>query len=319
MDTRPILAIPLACLLGTGCRQDPYMNVHIEMLNAEKRALEDRVYELEYDYESKETEVENLKNEIGRLRDGREPSAADEPYYEPEMTPPRVELPGESESIPNLTPPKVEPGTPDGVPGDFSMPPTSSSSPSTSSSTTPSMPRESTDHQPLALDLADPRINHIAINSESTGGINLDQQPGDDGIQVVFEPRNPDDVFVPLAGPVSVVLLDTAELQGERRRVARWDLEASEVDPQIRNSAGQQGIYLTLRWPQRTPRHSQLHLFVRFETVDGSRHEAEQVISINPPGQVTRRDWAPRPNPPVDNDPDEHRVRIARPEWKPFR
>jgi hypothetical protein len=303
MDARLILMLLLACLCGGGCRQNPHMNVHVEMLNAEKRALEDQIYALQYDYDAKEAEVQRLMDEVDRLRNRAGSATGEEIQDDSEFTPPSIELPDESEEIPDLAPPKVEPGTPEEDPGDFMLP-----------TLTLDASRE-----PTALDPPDPHVDHIAINREATRGIDLDEYPGDDGIQVVFEPRNPDGDFVPLAGPVSVVLLDAAEPQGEQQRVARWDLEASEVDGLIRDSESERGIYLTLPWPQRAPRHRHLHLFLRYETVDGRRHQAEQVVSIQPSAQVTRDSWTPRPKEQPDAASDAHRIRIARPEWSPYR
>jgi hypothetical protein len=303
MDARLILVLLLACLFGGGCRQNPHMNVHVEMLNAEKRALEDRIYELQYDYDTKEAEVQRLKDQVDRLRGRGESAPKETDDDDLELAPPSVEIPEESEDIPDLSPPQVEPGTPEDNPGGFMLP-----------TLTSNQPRE-----PSALEPPDPHIDHIAINREATRGIELDQYPGDDGIQVVFEPRNPEGGFVPLAGPVSVVLLDAAEPQGEQQRVARWDLEAREVDELIRDSQSERGIFLTLPWPKEAPRHRHLHLFLRYETVDGRRHQAEQVVSIQPPQQVTREAWTPRPDEQPDADPDAHRIRIARPQWSPYR
>ena len=53
-----------------GCRRDPYTDVYFEMLNAEKRVLEDRLNELEYRHEIalKELETCNSKGSSGDSR-----------------------------------------------------------------------------------------------------------------------------------------------------------------------------------------------------------------------------------------------------------
>ena len=93
------------CALAAGCRNDPYVNSHIEILNAERRALEDQLYELEYDYERKVAELAEAREQLSRLGGGEElPRRTNQT--------PRVELP-EPENGLDLSPPTVTPGVPD--------------------------------------------------------------------------------------------------------------------------------------------------------------------------------------------------------------
>jgi hypothetical protein len=73
---RPLVAFVCCCAL-VGCKNDPYLDTHIEMMNAERRALEDQLYDLEYDYERKVRELEAAQAELQALRGGSvEPSRA---------------------------------------------------------------------------------------------------------------------------------------------------------------------------------------------------------------------------------------------------
>ena len=47
------LTAGLAALLLGGCRNDPHTQLYIDNVNAEKRLLEDTLYDLQYDYECK--------------------------------------------------------------------------------------------------------------------------------------------------------------------------------------------------------------------------------------------------------------------------
>ena len=168
-----------------------------------------------------------------------------------------------------------------------------------------------------ALALSDPRITQLVINRELTGGGDWEPSTGDEGLYVVFEPRDESGKFVPLAGPVSVVALDPAE-PGEQKRVARWDLEATEVDRQMHSATDTRGIRLRLPWPDKPPKSRRLHLFVRYTTVEGRQLQADEGITIDPPGQVSQT-GRPAANRPPSRVAPEPPTDVARPEWKPFR
>ncbi|MHB8971498.1 MAG: hypothetical protein ACYC3X_08320 [Pirellulaceae bacterium] len=117
MSVRFLLTAGLVLLLLCGCRRDPHLQVYIENVNAEKRMLEDTLYDLQYDYESKLREVEKLQGELSRLKGNGTGSSAP-------GTPAKVKSPSTSggnlfPNIPDLKPPTVEPGTP----ADKTLPP----------------------------------------------------------------------------------------------------------------------------------------------------------------------------------------------------
>ncbi len=130
---------------------------------------------------------------------------------------------------------------------------------------------------------SDTRVTHIFMNPRLTGGRNFDSNPGDDGIRVVIEPRNTDGQFLPRAGALSVVVLDPAEKQ-TAARVARWNLEQSQLAPLLRTSEVLgRGFHLRLLWPGEPPRHSDLQVFVRYVSEDGRKLEADQRIFVDLP------------------------------------
>jgi hypothetical protein len=139
-------------------------------------------------------------------------------------------------------------------------------------------------------------VTHVFLNPVLTAGTDFDRQPGDDGIVVVIEPRNRDDAFVPLAGPISVLVLDPAKTPEEGRIVARWDIDATEAQRMLVDSPTVRGIQLRLPWPARPPQTSQLHLYVRYLTVDHRDLRADRELFITLPGQYSQR-WTPRAAP----------------------
>ena len=320
MKVRHIALLLTVCLLAAGCRHDPYLDAHLELLNAAKRSAEDRVYDLEYEYELKVQEVERLRKENERLRKAGAGSTR-APSGGTDLAPPTIELPDiespsqpvPEEDIDQLRPPTVDPG----VPGEptFELP---ASPPGRALAPPPTSNAPNPVLSAPTLALNDPHITQLVINRELTGGGDWEPSTGDEGLDVVFEPRDESGKFVPLAGPVSVVVLDPAE-PGEQKRVARWDLEATEVDRQISRATNATGIRLKLPWPDKPPKSRRLHLFVRYTTVDGRQLQADEGITIDPPGQISQN-WTPRSKPAtVPDAPPEPPTDVARPEWKPFR
>jgi hypothetical protein len=283
---RRIAVLVSLCAATLGCRNDPYLNGHIEILNAEKRALEDQVYALEYDYERKVAELEDAKAQIERLggeeSPRRERSQRDRAFEsreeaeEPIDSAPPTITPGEPFE-PNIEWQKNEalPGPNGGGQGFGGGPPEPVSA-------------------PRRLEPADPRITHIKIDPRRTGGTDFDQESGDDGITLVVEPRNAADEFVPLAGPLSIVVLDyDRRADGEAARLGRWELDASQVERSMTNNNLEQGVHLRLAWSEAKPTGNKLLVAVRYTTVDGRQLEARRDIFITLPGQLSQR-WTPR-------------------------
>lgn len=273
------LAVPLAmCALLAGCRNDPHRGNHIDVLTAELRTLEDQLYELEYDYERQALELEDAKEEIERLRG--------DSSRRREATRSR----GVDEEEPfDLSPPPEEPGEPfmpdvDFLPEDLPAPTENGGG----GGDPPPI------EAPTLIQPADPRITHIHINPRRTGGANFDLKAGDDGITLVVEPRNAASEFVPLAGPISVVLLDY-EKRGndDEARLGRWDLDAQQVERSMTNNDLERGVHLQLAWADKKPVGSRLLVAVRYTTADGRKLEAQRDVFVTLPGQLSQR-WTPR-------------------------
>ena len=111
MSVRFLLTAGLTLSLLCGCRRDPRMQVYIENVNAEKRMLEDTLYDLQYDYETKLKEVERLQAEVARLKGTSTGGSATGGAAKVKAP----SAPGGDlfPDIPELKPPTVEAGTPD--------------------------------------------------------------------------------------------------------------------------------------------------------------------------------------------------------------
>lgn len=250
------------------------MDTYLDMLNAEKRALEDRVYELEYDYEQALKELEEYRTRKNREGDEHKADAS-EPIDEPDFLP-NIELP------PGLDAGSGESDVPSAAAGTRSV------------LGVRSVGRDigqRTDSEPLGAEL-DERIDYVYINPRLTGGEDFDQRPGDDGLAVMIEPRNKDGLFVPKPATVTIVLLDPAK-NGDAARYARWEFDQEVAEEVLHTDSLDRGLLFRIPWSGKPPDSERLHLFVRYHTADGRKLEADRLITIRPPGRVARG-WTPR-------------------------
>ena len=253
------------------------MQVYIDNMNAEKRLLEDTMYDLQYDYDTKVAEVEKLRQELEELQGGTSSREGSGSGGTRELYP----------EIPDLSPPTIDQGSPsgEGTGGDA-----------------PGGDVEMDDLEPPKLDLGtekdslsvvpmplDQQVTKLHVHPTHTGGLQQDKKPGDDGIVVVFEPRNREDDFVPMASRVSVVLLDPET----RERVARWELSKEQTEVALQKARTGRGIELHMPWQDTPPSKSRLHLFVRYWLPDGTAVQGDREITITPNGQLAAR-WTPR-------------------------
>lgn len=168
------------------------------------------------------------------------------------------------------------------------------------------------------------QVSEISLNEKLTSGLDMDSQPGDEGIRVVVEPRSSDGKIVPKTGNLSIVVLDPSQ-SGSAARVARWDISAEEAKRHLRHTQDGDGIYLSLPWTSRPPKNESLHLFVRYTTSAGQRLVADQPLSIKLAGSASasasgepiagdRGDWErSAPRAPNGDVADESRANSAAP------
>jgi hypothetical protein len=279
MGFRYLAAIILACLVATGCRRDAYVDAYLEMLNAEKRALEDRIYELEYDYEQALEELEKLRGNKSGEKDERQTDVG--------------ELIEEPDFLPEI---KLPPGLEDGS-GESAVPPERESA-ATGTHPASGVLRivgrdidQRTAPDPSTAEF-DERIDYVYINPRLTGGEDFDQRPGDDGLAVLIEPRNKAGQFVPKPAAVTIVLLDPAK-NGDAARYARWEFDQDVAEEVLRTDPLDRGLLFRVPWSGTPPDSDRLHLFVRYHTEDGRKLEADRLITIRPPGRVAQG-WTPR-------------------------
>ena len=121
------------------------------------------------------------------------------------------------------------------------------------------------------------RVTHLFLNPLLTGGADFDKQFGDDGITMVIEPRNSDDVFVPLARPIGAVITEA----GVPGILAKWTIDTAEVKKRLVNTDKMRGFKIRLDWLDSKPKTNRVHLTVRYVTEDNRDLLAEQDVFIH--------------------------------------
>jgi hypothetical protein len=280
-----------------GCRTQPYVNAHIESVNAEYRELEDYVYCLEDENARLQQEIDAFKRGVVSPGDTRSSSGTGGGIFRrrtPESTPSGDLAPPRIEATPAPEVPLIE------VPGSGASPlppPAGRSMLSPPADEQPASATEPAEAEAIAASPTDTKITHLFLNPLLTGGADFDGQPGDEGLSVVVEPRNAGDEYVPQAGAVSVVVLDPTR-QGDAARVARWDFDLSATRQMLAAASPARGIKLELPWPAAAPANTHLKVFVRYETADGRRLQTDREIHLTPPGEASPG-WTPRPGAPL--------------------
>lgn len=321
MLSRCVLTIACVAALLSGCRTAPHVNAHIESVNAEYRELENRLYVAEDENRRLQADLARAQEENRRLRGessgrsirgGRSSGPAIDGSFD--LSPPEIEMgsdTGPSIDVPGIpsvsSPPVPRSPSTDGVPRrsnreNLDLPlietPEGDDAPATKPRSDKSAPESLPKPQIYDTHQPDPgpsddRVTQIFLNPLLTGGDDLDSEPGDDGLSVLVEPRNKSNQFVPQPGRVSVVVLDPSK-QGDAARVARWDFDPTATREKLQRVSSARGIHLRLPWPADPPKTNKLQLFVRYETADGRKLQAEREINITLPGQYSHR-WTPRP------------------------
>ena len=266
MNVRNLILGTMLSVLFTGCQHGARNDAYMELMGAQRRALEDRIYDLEFDSEEMEEELKRLQKENQRLRQ---------------------QLDGSSEgSIPGLELPriKIDPGTP------MDEPPQKNPEPSKEDNfeLLPAPKNSATSPQ------ADPNsaiVSHIVLNPKHTGFTSFDEENNNDGVVVSLEPRNRNDQYVTQSGSISIVVLDPAQT-GQSARIARWDISHDDVRRILATPSESTGIMLELAWPGDAPKSSELLLFVRYETADGRKFETHTRITSKLTG-ITSQETAP--------------------------
>ena len=136
----------------------------------------------------------------------------------------------------------------------------------------------------------DSPITEVIINKSVSQGKNFNSLPGDDGIELLLQPKSANGSVVDEAGDLTVSLVDPSADQGDRQ-IGQWTFLKEEAQLFFaEDELDNRGILLSLKWDKIVPTNKRLTVYVRFETVDGRVMETTSDIFIDPPSELTLAD-----------------------------
>lgn len=127
-------------------------------------------------------------------------------------------------------------------------------------------------------------VSRLRINSLSSGGLNKDDQPGDDVVVVQFVPLDSDNEVVRVPGEVELTLLDPLLLESERE-IGKWNFTEEECGKHWTRGITSSGYQFSLPL-DRSPQHTDLIVHAQYRTSDDCRLEISHVVKVTIPEVV---------------------------------
>jgi hypothetical protein len=149
-------------------------------------------------------------------------------------------------------------------------------------------------------------VKRIVLGRLTSGLDEKPDCPGDEALQILLEPRDPDDQSIKAPGALHVELFEVSP-EGLKSLLSRWDvspraLRRSWETPVFGNS----GYRVVLPWTV-PPATEQLRVVVQFTTLEGGKFEADKDLTVRLLERSQRS--APWPMPPpsetIDVAPEE--------------
>jgi hypothetical protein len=120
-----------------------------------------------------------------------------------------------------------------------------------------------------------------------TGGIDEDGCPGDEGLEIVVEPRDGDGHTIKAPGSIHVDALEISP-EGLKVPLSSWDLTPEQVRHSWRSGLLSTGYFIVLPW-KNWPSSEELRVIVRFALADGRLFEADKDITIRLTPEARRK------------------------------
>jgi hypothetical protein len=143
------------------------------------------------------------------------------------------------------------------------------------------------------------------VLGRGTGGYDDDHCPGDEGLQVVLEPKDCDGHTIKTPGALHVEALEI-NAEGLKIPVSTWDVPPAQLQRTWRSGFISTGYFVVLPW-QNWPSSERMRVTARFLLADGRIFEADKDITIRLTPAAYRKLLAPSSiiGPPVPARPGE--------------
>lgn len=120
-------------------------------------------------------------------------------------------------------------------------------------------------------------VRNITL-ARQTGGLDSDEQPGDESLQVVLEPRDADNHTVKAPGTVAVTVLEITS-EGIKKPLCSWQVSAEDLRRSWKSGLLSTGYFLVLPW-KTWPTVEKLRVVVQFTLADGRLFEADRDVTV---------------------------------------
>jgi hypothetical protein len=151
-------------------------------------------------------------------------------------------------------------------------------------------------------------VRSLALGRQ-TGGRPGDKCPGDDALQVMVEPRDPDNQPIKAPGSLLVQAVEVTP-EGLKRPLSTWEIPPDQLRKSWRSGLFNTGYSLTLPWKV-WPSTEKLRVVVVFRMPDGRVFEADKDVTVRLAPLHQRPTVlpfepalpAPAPTPPTEETP----------------
>jgi hypothetical protein len=120
-----------------------------------------------------------------------------------------------------------------------------------------------------------------------TGGYDADGAPGDEALQVVLEPKDPDGHTIKAPGTVEVQALEITK-EGLKTPISAWNVSPDQLRRSWKSGLLSTGYSLVLPW-QMWPSSEKIRVVVRFKLEDGRLFEADKDVTVRVAPEHKRR------------------------------
>jgi hypothetical protein len=131
-----------------------------------------------------------------------------------------------------------------------------------------------------------PGVRQITLG-RATGGLDEDNQPGDEALRVVLEPRDGDNHPVKTPGSLHVEVLEVNP-EGVKTPLSSWDVSARELGSRWQTGFFSTGYHVVLPWKV-WPATERLRVIAQFTLPDGHLFEAEKDVTVRLASPAVRR------------------------------
>lgn len=139
------------------------------------------------------------------------------------------------------------------------------------------VPHTAGESPPPAVGVPASRAKSVTLGRQ-TGGIDEDNFPGDEALQVVLEPKDADNHIVKVLGTAQIHALEiTAE--GVKKPLSSWQVDNDMLRRSWRTGLLSTGYFLTLPW-KNWPASTKVRVVVQFVADDQRLYEADKDVTI---------------------------------------